>query len=299
MLLTLIAIWFPPFTNTKELTMPATVWKGFISFGLVSFPVRLFAAARPETIHFHMLHKKDQSRVKEVWYCVDENKPIDRSDIEKGYEVGKGEYVVVEDEELKKIAPPTATTMDILQFVGRDEVDPIFFESSYYIAAEDKTAKPYVLFMAALTDTKQDAIAKVAMHNREHVVLIRPANGGLVLHTLYYPDELHKANRAETPKAKYTAKELELAKSLVEQLAAPFKPNEFEDTYRANVERLIEQKKKGQKVTAVRQPAKAPVIDLMEALKRSLKSASREASAGKDSGHARAAKKTAGRKRAA
>jgi DNA end-binding protein Ku len=271
--------------------MAATVWKGFISFGLVSFPVRLFAAARAETVH--MLHKKDKSRVKEVWYCVEENKPIDRSDIEKGYEVNKGEYVVIEDDELKKIAPPTATTMDVLQFVGKDEVDPIFFESSYYVAAEDKTAKPYVLFMAALTDTKQDAIAKIAMHNREHIVLIRPSAGGLVLHTLYYPDELHKANRGEAPKAKYTAKELELAKSLIDQLTAPFKPNEFEDGYRENVERLIEQKRKGQKITTVRQPAKAPVIDLMEALKRSLKSA-------KDASHAQAPKKkTAGRHKAA
>ncbi len=105
--------------------MPATVWKGYISFGLVSFPVRLLAAARAESVHFHMLHKKDLSRVKEVWYCAEENKPIDRSDIVKGYETSKDKYVVVEDEELKKIAPTTATTMDILQFVGSDEVDPI------------------------------------------------------------------------------------------------------------------------------------------------------------------------------
>jgi Ku protein len=201
----------------RSFNMAATVWKGFISFGLVSFPVRLFAAARPETVHFHLLHKKDQSRVKEVWYCAKENKPIERSEIEKGYEVSKGEYVVLDDEELKKIAPPTATTMDVLQFVGRDDVDPIYFESSYYVAAEDKTAKPYVLFMAALTDTKQNAIAKVAMHNREHVVLLRPSDGGLVLHTLYYPDELHKANRSEAPKAKYSAKELELAKKSREE----------------------------------------------------------------------------------
>src|SRR6476660_3686786 len=146
--------------------MPATVWKGFISFGLVSFPVRLFSAARSERVEFHMLHKKDLSRVKEVWYCAEENKPIDRADIVKGYETSKNQYVVVEDEELKKIAPPTATTMDILQFVANDEVDPIFFESSYYVGAEDKTTKPYALFTAALTETKQDAIAKIAMHNR-------------------------------------------------------------------------------------------------------------------------------------
>ncbi len=275
--------------------MPATVWKGFISFGLVSFPVRLFAAARAGTVHFHMLHKKDLSRVKEVWYCAEENRPIDRSDIVKGYETGKNQYVVVDDEELKKIAPTTATTMDILQFVSSDEVDPIFFQSSYYVAAEISTAKPYVLFVAALSATKQHAIAKIAMHNREHIVLIRPSAGGLILHTLYYPDELHKANKSETPNAKYTAKELELARSLVSHLTAPFKPEQFQDTYRENVERLIKQKQKGQKITIVEQPRKAPVIDLMEALKRSLDAGKAVKSAPK----AARAKKTSKRRKAA
>jgi DNA end-binding protein Ku len=127
-----------------------------------------------------MLHKKDLSRVKEVWYCAKENKPIERSDIVKGYEIGKGEnYVVVDEDELKKIAPTTASTMEILQFVRNDEVDPIFFESSYYVAPEEKVSKPYALFMAALAETKHDALAKIAMHNREHVVLIRGIDGGL------------------------------------------------------------------------------------------------------------------------
>jgi DNA end-binding protein Ku len=252
--------------------MPAgAVWKGFISFGLVSFPVRLSAAARAEAVRFHWLHKKDRSRVREVWYCAEEDKPIERSDMVKGYEVSKGEYVTVEDEELKKVAPPTPTTMDILQFVDGDAVDPIYFESSYYVGADEAMGKAYALFLAALTSTKQHAIAKLAMHNREHIVLIRPSEGSLVLHTLYYPDELHKSNRSETPKAKYSAKELDLAKSLVSHLKAPFKLEGFKDEYRENVERLIEEKQKGEKITSVKQPGKAPVIDLMEALKRSLK----------------------------
>jgi DNA end-binding protein Ku len=241
-----------------------------------------------------MLHKKDLSRVKEVWYCLEEDKPIERADIVKGFELNKGKYVVVEDEELKRIAPTTATTMDILQFVAGDEVDPVFFERSYYVAAEDKTAKAFVLFKAALSHTKQDAIAKVAMHNREHIVLIRPYNDGLILHTLYYPDELHKANKSETPKAKYTAKELEMAKSLVSHLSAPFRPDRFTDEYRANVERLIKQKQKGQKITTVEQPRKAPVIDLMEALKRSLESGGR-----RQTRKSEPLKKKAGRRRKA
>src|SRR5208282_3487362 len=145
--------------------MAATVWKGYLSFGLVSFPVRLFSAARAESVHFHMLHKKDLSRVKEVWYCVEENKPIERSEIVKGYEAAKDDYVVVDDEELKKIAPATATTMEIVQFVKNDAVDPIFFENSYYVSPDDKVGKPYALFLTALRETKSDAIARIAMHN--------------------------------------------------------------------------------------------------------------------------------------
>ena len=110
--------------------MPATVWNGYVSFGLVTFPVKLYSAARPDPVHFHMLHRKDLSRVKEVWYCSEENRPIDKADIVKGYETGKGEYVVVTADELKRIAPPTAKTMDILQFVAAADVDPVLFVMS-------------------------------------------------------------------------------------------------------------------------------------------------------------------------
>jgi DNA end-binding protein Ku len=251
--------------------MAAIVWKGYVSFGLVSFPVRLYAAARAESVHFHMLHKKDLSRVKEVWYCAAEDKPIDRADIVKGFEAGKNRYVVVEDEELAAIAPETASTMEIVQFVKESEVDPLYFERSYYVAPGEDVTKPYALFLKALEDSGHYAIARLAMHNREHIVLIRPDREGLLLHTLFYPDELHVSNRQKIPaKAEATKKELELASQLIKQLSAPFKPAEFHDTYRENVEKLIEQKENGEKVTKHAKPRKAPVIDLMEALKKSL-----------------------------
>lgn len=253
--------------------MPATVWKGYISFGLVSFPVRLFSAGRAEAVHFHLLHRKDLSRVKEVWYCAKEDKPIERSEIVKGYELSKDKYVVVEDDDLKKIAPATAGTMDILQFVRDTEVDPIYFESSYYVAPGDNVTKPYGLFVKALKETKYSAVAKVSMHGREHVVLIREAEGSLILHTLFYPDELHQGNRQHVSgKDSSTRPELELATKLIRQLAAPFRPESFHDTYQENVEKLIEQKRKGRKITAEPTPRRAPVIDLMEALKNSIKS---------------------------
>jgi len=261
--------------------MPAIVWKGYITFGLVSFPVRLHSAARPEAVHFHMLHRKDLSRVKEVWYCAEEDKPIERADIVKGYEARKGKYIVVDDEELKKIAPATAETMEIVQFVRDSDVDPIYFERSYYVAPGDEVSKPYVLFMTALKEASYSAIAKVTMHGREHVVIIRSSEDRLLLHTLYYANELHEANKPSVPaKANATRKELELATQLIEHLAGPFKPEEFHDTYRENVEKLIEQKKKGQKITATeREPRRAPVVDLMEALKKSLKSSEAKAKA--------------------
>lgn len=278
--------------------MPASVWKGYLSFGLVSFPIRLTTAARPETVHFHMLHKEDLSRVKEVWYCADEDKPVGRDEIVKGYEYEKGQYVVVDDEDLKKIAPPTAKTMDILQFVRANEVDPIYLEKSYYVIPEEAVSKPYSLLLNAMSETKYFAVAKVTMHGREHIVVIRPAADGMVLHTMYYADELHQANKLSTPKkSAFNEKEMDLAKKLIDTLASPFKPETYEDEYRKNVERLIEQKQKGHKITEVKRPKVAPVVDIMEALKRSLQQSQRPASATTAQGAAKSSKKKAARKR--
>jgi DNA end-binding protein Ku len=218
-----------------------------------------------------MLHAKDHSRIKEVWYCAEENKPVDRKQIVKGYEYSKGEYVVVTDEELKKIAPRTAQTMEILQFVKVDEVDPIFFDKSYYLVPDEAVSKPYALLLKAMADTEYVAVAKLAMHSREHIVIIRPTKDGLMLHTMYFEEELHKAKAGGKNVAKqFSAKEMDLAKKLIDTLASPFRPQEYEDEYKKNVERLIDQKRKGKSVTVVSQPAVKPVIDIMQALQQSL-----------------------------
>ena len=251
--------------------MPATVWKGFLSFGLVSFPIRLFAAARSETVHFHMLHKPDKSRIREVWYCAEENKPVPKDEIVKGYEYSKGKFVVVDDGELKKVAPPTATTMEILQFVKAADVDPVYLERSYYVTREAAAAKPYGLLRKAMSDTGYDAVAKVAMHGREHIVIIRPQNEELILHTMYFKNELHEANKTKSvSNAKFTAKEMDLARRLIDTLASPFKPELYKDEYRENIERLIAQKHKGREVKEVSQPKPEKVVDILDALKRSL-----------------------------
>jgi DNA end-binding protein Ku len=276
--------------------MPATVWKGYVSFGLVSFPIQLTAAARPKSIHFHLLHDKDLSRVEEVFYCAQEDKPVERSNMVKGYEYKKGQYIVIGEEELKKIAPPTAQEMKILQFVRGQDVDPIYLDKSYYVAPDKAGTRPYELLRRVMEQTGYDAIAKIAMHGREHIVVLRPRQNGLLLHTMYFSDELNQGNQRnrEVPED-FSKKELELAKTLIDGLKSKFQPEEYQDEYRHNVERLIEQKQKGRKVTPIRQPKPAVVTDLMSALEASLKQVTGSGSRSKPEAEKKLAKKRTGR----
>ena len=249
--------------------MPAIVWKGFVSFGLVSFPVRLHAAARNKTLQFHMLHKKDLSRVKEVFYCRAEDKPVQRDDLVKGFEVSKDEYVVVDDAELAKIAPKSAKVMDILQFVQADDFDPVFMDKSYHMLPDGEVAKPYVLLREALEKRRQFAIAKLTMHNREHIVVLRPSGEELMLHTMFFVDEIQKVDVKATS-AKVSDKELKLAFQLIDTLSGKFQPEKFHDEYQANVEKLIEQKQKGERVRGVAYERPRAPVNILEALQKSL-----------------------------
>src|SRR5260370_3537761 len=154
--------------------MASTVWKGQLAFGLVSFPVKLLTAARSDGISFNQLHKADGSRVKQVLYCAAEDKPIPRSEIVKGYEYEKDRYVVIEDDDIKKMAPSTAKVMEILEFVKGTAVDPVYYESSYYIAPDDACEKPYPLLFNTLKQTAYDVVAKIAIHNRVHTDIFPP-----------------------------------------------------------------------------------------------------------------------------
>ena len=250
--------------------MASTVWKGHLTFGLVSFPVKLFTAARSESISFNQLHKDDNSRIKQVIYCQAEDKPIARSEIVKGFEYEKDKYVVVEDEEIKKMAPPTAKVMEILEFVKVGEVDPLYYESSFYIAPDTAGEKPYALLYDTLKRTGYVGVAKIAMHNREHIVIFRPGAFGLLMHTMYYSNEVRKVEEFRTDTSLVKDTEVKLAEMLVESLAAPFDPDKYKDMYRENLQALIDAKVKGQEVVVPppREPAK--IVDIMEALKQSL-----------------------------
>jgi DNA end-binding protein Ku len=250
--------------------MASTVWKGHLSFGLVSFPVKLYSAARGESIHFNQLHKTDGSRVRQVLYCAKEDKPISRDEIVKGYEYEKDRYVVIEDADIKKVAPPTAKVMEILEFVKAAEVDPIYFETSYYMAPEEAGEKPYALLFDALKKTGYLGIAKLAMHNREHIVVLRPGDKGVMLHTMYYSHEIRAVDEFRTDLSLVKDKELTLAISLIEALVADFEPQKYTDTYRDNILQMVETKKHGDVVVEIPTPHREKVVDILDALKASL-----------------------------
>src|ERR1700683_1100952 len=251
--------------------MAASVWSGYLTFGLISIPVRLFSGARSSGISFNMLHRDDLQRVKQQYYCPADNRVVDRSEIVKGYEFRKDEYIVIEPEEIKKIEPQTAKTMEILEFVKAGDVDPVYFESSYYMMPEEAGRRPYALLTKALEESEYVAIAKLTMHNREYTVFLRPHKGGLMLHTMYYAEEVREVESFGAPDVEVKDAEIKIAHQLIEALAGEWDPEKYHDTFQENLKKLIATKLEGGEVQAVEQPKKlAPVVDLMAALKESL-----------------------------
>jgi DNA end-binding protein Ku len=252
--------------------MASTVWKGYISFGLVSVPVRLFAAAREEHVSFNQIHGECGGRIKQQIFCPQCDRVVERNELQKGYEVEKGVYVTVNSDELKALEAESSDVMEIQQFVSLDEVDPIFFETSYYSAAEDSGKRAYNLLFRGMTREKVAAIARVTLSGREQVVLIRPYDKGLLLHTLYYPAEVREVSEyGQDTAAEVPEQEVALAEKFMESLRAPFEPEQFQDNYKEKVLGLIETKRAG----ATPQPGVekrklAPVVDLMTALKQSI-----------------------------
>ena len=251
--------------------MAASVWSGYLTFGLISMPVKLFSGARSQGISFNMLHRDDLSRLKQQYVCLADGKVVERSDIVKGYEYRKDEYVVIEPEEIKKIEPKTAKTMEILEFVKASEVDPVFFESSYYMIPDEAGRRPYALLSKAMTESEYVAIAKLTMHNREYTVFLRPHDGGMMLHTMYYEEEIRKVEGFGAPDVELKEAEVKVANQLIEALADDFDPKKYHDTFQENLKKLIQAKLEGGTIAEVEKPKKlAPVVDLMSALKQSL-----------------------------
>lgn len=254
----------------------AATWKGFLTFGLISIPIELTPAARTERISFNQIHSACHTRLKQPLFCPTCDKFVDRSEVEKGYEYEKDQYLLFTKEELEEIEPESARTMEILSFVKAEEIDPVYFDASYYAKPAEAGVKAYNLLLDAMKKTGYAGIAKVTMHSRENIVIIRARENGFTMHTMFYQNEIRQASEAPPNKSELTKEvkkeESQLAMQLIESLAAPFQPEQYRDTYQVELQKLIEAKAKGQKLTVVPHAELAPVVDLMAALKQSLKS---------------------------
>src|SRR5579863_643290 len=251
--------------------MASTVWKGYITFGLITIPVRLFAAARTERVSFNQIHQACGSRIKQQTYCPHCDRVLERSELLKGYEVEKDHYVIVNDDDVKSVAPASSDNMEILEFVKAEGIDPIYFDASYFMVPEEAGKKAYHLLLESMKKSGFSAIAKIAMHQREYTVVVRPHADGLLLHTMFYPEEVREVpefRRDENISVK--PQEVALAEKLVEGLAADFDASKYHDEYQQRMMQMIEAKREGQAVASEKPKQRAPVIDLMQALQKSL-----------------------------
>lgn len=288
--------------------MASTVWRGHLAFGMVSFPIRLSRAARAEKVSFRRLRRtspapapaaersaprgkqpaalpaeEEDTRAPSVELTHNTitagEQPVTREELVKGYEYGKGQYVVLEDEELERITPATSKEMQIVEFVNLVEIDPIYYETSYYVVPGEAGERPYSLLFEAMRGTGYAGLAQLAMHRREHIVVLRPGRSGLIAHTMFYPDEVRSAEEYRTGSSEINPRELDLAKRLIEAMVTPFEPGKFRDTYREQVQQMISEKIEGQRVARAPEPGRRPprVVDILEALQESLKSAKKPA----------------------
>lgn len=260
--------------------MPTAIWTGSISFGLVTVPVKLTPAVKARDVSFNQLEEGTGSRIRlrRVSEQTGEEVPTDR--IVKGYEIEKGRYVVVEKAELETLAPKASHTIDIEDFVDLDDIDPIYFDTPYYVLADQRAAKPYRLLVEAMTKLQKVAIGRVVIRAKERLVAIRPIDGMLCVETMHYADEIIARDNLEgvpDEDIEVNERELDMALQLVEALAGPFGPEKYHDEYRKQLLELIDQKAAGQEIVARPEPAApAKVLDLMAALEASLERAGRD-----------------------
>jgi DNA end-binding protein Ku len=256
--------------------MPSSVWKGSIVLSLISIPVRLYTAARSERTYLHQIHKECNSRVKQPLFCPTCNRFVDRGEIVKGYEFDEGQYVLMEDKEVKKIAATSSHSLEIVAFTKLHEIDPIFFDASYFCLPEDAGKKAYQLLVKALEDTETVGIGKLAMHQRDYTVFLRSFDHGLLLHTMYFANEIRRLPQYGVfESVSLKPQEVKLTEQLIGSLTQSFKPEQYHDEFQDRLRKLIEAKQHGKTVEIGGETAKrAPVIDMMMALKKSLEASS-------------------------
>jgi DNA end-binding protein Ku len=254
--------------------MPRAIWSGSVSFGLVNVPVKLMTATSSKDVRFHQLHDADNGRISQKRVCSVDGEEVEYQHIVKGYDLGGGRYVVVEPEELESIDVEASRTIDIEEFVDLADIDPVYFEKSYYLVPDGRAEKPYALLVETMTRTGKVAVGRFVLRTKQYLATLRVRDGVLVLATMLYADEVIDPDELEVPTVSDTGpseRELDMAAQLVKSLSAPFEPGKYHDDYREKVLALIEAKADGEIITAPEAPEKtAPVVDLMAALEASL-----------------------------
>ena len=271
-----------------------SIWKGAITFGMVTIPVKLYAATESKDVRFRMLCKEHEAPIEEKRVCTEGGEELAWDQLARGFEVAKGEFVVLDPEEIDAAKPESSTAIDIGDFVQGEEIDPVYFEKSYFLEPTDIGAKPFSLLRKALDETERVALARVTIRTRERLATLRTYEDAMILETMFWPDEIRSTGALDLPEGSETQvrpKELEMARSLIESLAEKFRPESYTDAYREALEQLIASKVKGETRNAKRRKPEPKVIDLMEALKASVDEAK------KGGNRSKATKAAGGRKR--
>jgi DNA end-binding protein Ku len=274
--------------------MPRAIWTGAISFGLVNVPVKLYSAISQKTVRFNQLHERDGVRIQLKRICPADGEEVPFEHIVKGYEITPGEYVVVSKEELEALEPPKTKTIEIEEFIDAGEIDPIYYDRSYYLLPDRVGQKPYRLLVAAMEQAGKVAIGRVTIRTKEQLVAIRPTGDMLTMATMNYADEVVASTDLEARPAdevKTAERERDMARQLVDSLTSDFEPDKFHDTYRERVLELIAQKAEGKEVALAPATERAPAPDLMAALEASVEAVQRDRQPAR--GRKRGAKKEA------
>jgi DNA end-binding protein Ku len=254
--------------------VPRPIWKGAITFGMISIPVKLFGATESKDLAFNTLHAECKSRLKQKRWCPVHDREVTADEVVRAYEYVKDQYIEVLDEDLEKLPIPSKHTIELTSFVKQADIDPVYFERTYFLEPEQVGLKPYALLMRALKTKQVSAVAKIALRNKESLCVLRPSeNNLLMLETLYYPDEIRTAEIQAAPDVMVSQPELNMALSLVEMLEEPFDPKKYHDEYRNALLEVIEAKRTGQELVATPEAPMPQTVDLMAALKASLEAA--------------------------
>jgi DNA end-binding protein Ku len=248
--------------------MPRSIWTGAISFGLVSVPVRMFTATESKELKFHFLDRKTMAPIGYDKVNKETGKHVDPKDVVRGFEFEKGRFVELTDEDIDRLDIELTHAIDICDFVSLDEIDPIYFRKAYYLLPQDGAEKPYRLLVKALDETGRVAIAKIVIRNKQHLSCVRPVGKTLVLETMYYADEVRQPEDAPAPRVQDA--EVQMAKTLIENLAAKWDPEKYHDRYRNELLDLLQKKAEGEPLPEPTQESEGEVVDLMEALRQSV-----------------------------